>query len=276
MEPILQLDTGNLAGLPGIALPTLIGMLLQFLIAMLRIGAFMVASPFFSNPAIPVMVRVVASGTLALAVMSVHEMPAPETLNLSAAFFLVVTELAIGLSGGMVLTILFASVSLAGEKIASTAGLGFAAQYDPSAGGQTPLVSQMFGLFLLVIFLSLDGHLVTLSIMFESYKIVPPGFPIDFGALIGAGVKAGNQMFLLAAKIMLPVASVLVLINIAIGVITRSAPQLNIFSFGFPITMLAAFTLLYFNTPSLAAAFSDLIDFATGALEEMIRGLPRG
>ena len=267
---MLELDTAGLAGLPGIELPALTGLLMQFFFAMLRIGAFLVASPFYSSPAIPVMVRVVASGAMALAVMSLYPMPDPAVLATPAAVLLMATELAVGLSGGMVLTILFGAVTLAGEKIATTCGLGFAAQYDPSAGGQTPLISNILGLFLLVVFLSLDGHLVALSIMLESYQRIPPGTPIAAGALIAAGVTAGGQMFVLAAKIMLPVVSVLVMINISIGVITRSAPQLNIFSFGFPITMLAAFILLYFNVPSLGSAFAYLVEFSQDALETMI------
>jgi hypothetical protein len=136
----------------------------------------------------------VAIAILALPVMAGGvELPSPADLAGLQAVPLILTELAIGLVAGLVLTILFGAASLAGDRIAATAGLGFAAQYDASAGGQTPVVAQLFGLFLLMVFYSVDGHLAVIRIVLESYVAVPPGAEIDLPRLVQAGIMAGGR-----------------------------------------------------------------------------------
>jgi flagellar biosynthetic protein FliR len=156
---------------------------------------------------------------------------------------------------------------VAGEKIATSAGLGYAAQIDPEGGGQTPVVSKMLQMFVTVLFLSLNGHLIVLRTMMESYRQLPVGETPHFGALIEGGIAAFGHMFLVASLIMLPIAITLLLVNLAIGVMTRSAPQLNLFSFGFPITMLGVFILLYLSVDSIAFALNGLAISAMDNLE---------
>ena len=170
----------------------------------------------------------------------------------------ILTELAIGISSGLILTIWFSAALLAGEKIASSAGLGFAAQIDPDSGGQTPVVSKTFSLFLTVIFLSWNGHLLVLRAVADSYTYLPVGAMPAFPVLIQSGIAAAGSMFFAATIIMLPLTAFLMAINLVIGVITRSAPQLNLFSFGFPISMIGIFVLLYLWVDVLGGAMDDL------------------
>jgi flagellar biosynthetic protein FliR len=155
---------------------------------------------------------------------------------------------------------------LAGEKIATSAGLGYAAQIDPEGGGQTPVVSKMLQMFMTIIFLSSNGHLIVLRTIMESYKQLPVGETPHFGALVEAGISAAGQMFMVASLIMMPIGITLLLVNLAIGVMTRSAPQLNLFSFGFPITLLGVFLLLYLSVDSIAFALNGL---AVSAMENL-------
>ncbi|MFC7703728.1 flagellar biosynthetic protein FliR [Plastorhodobacter daqingensis] len=267
---------GTADALPGLALQGLLDWLLQLFIATLRCGGFLIAAPMFGARQIPVMVRIVLSVALGLLVLQIVPLPSPQILATPAVLPVIATELAIGLTAGLVLTIFFAAASVAGDRIAATSGLGFAAQFDPMGGGQTPVVSQFFALFLVAIFLAQEGHLAALSILIDSYRIIPVGAPANLPALTAAGIAAGGQMLFLAALIMLPVVAALLLINITIGVITRSAPQLNLFSFGFPVTLLATFALLFVNVPHLAHAFADLTGAALAALRDMIGGLADG
>ena len=131
--------------------------------------------------------------------------------------------------------------------MATSAGLGYAAQIDPQAGGQTPVVSVILNLFLIVLFVSLDGHLLMLRVFFESFSILPIGSMPPPMVLIGAGIKAAGSMFIAASLIMLPVVGIILMINVSAGIMTRSAPQLNLFSFVFPVTILGAFIILYFQ-----------------------------
>ena len=95
--------------------------------------------------------------------------------------------------------------------------------------------------------------------MLESYSYLPIGAMPAFGALIKGGIAAAGSMFMAAAIIMLPIAITMLLVNLAIGVITRSAPQLNLFSFGFPISMLAVFVVLYMSVGVISLALKDVV-----------------
>jgi len=257
--------------LPGMGLSAIIDWLAVYLFAMLRIGAFLMASPAFGGRFVPAQVRLMAIAVLALPVMAGGvELPEPAQLAGLSALPLILQELAIGLVAGMVLTVLFGAAALAGDRIAATAGLGFAAQYDASAGGQTPVVAQLFGLFLLVVFYSVDGHLAVIRIVLESYVAVPPGSAFDLPRLVQAGIMAGGQMFLLGTMMMLPVIAVLLLLNLAVGVLTRSAPQFNVFSFGFPLTMTATLLMLLITAPRLGTGLEGLIDMGLAAISGML------
>ena len=162
------------------------------------------------------------------------------------------------------------------RKIAASAGLGFAAQIDPDSGGQTPVISKTFSLFLTVIFLSSNGHLLVLRAVADSYVYLPVGAMPAFPVLIQSGIAAAGSMFFAASIIMLPLTAFLVAINLAIGVITRSAPQLNLFSFGFPISMLAIFLLLYLWVDVLGGAMDDLAHAAVDNIQQLLGLISNG
>jgi flagellar biosynthetic protein FliR len=264
---------GEAFPLPGMGVTAIIGWLTQYLFAMLRIGAFLLAAPFFGGRFVPLQVRIVASAILALPVMAGGvDLPEPAELAGLQAVPMILNELALGLVAGLVLVILFGAAALAGDRIAATAGLGFAAQFDPSAGGQTPVLAQIFGLFLIVIFFSVDGHLAAIRIMLESYVVLPPGSEINLPRLVFAGLEAGSRMFALGLSVMLPVLAVLLLLNIAVGVVTRSAPTLNIFSFGFPLTMTATVIMLFLTAPGTALSLEEVVRSGVAMLEEVMLG----
>jgi len=255
-----DLALSNIAGvgpLPGVNL-LVMELLAGLFLASLRIGAFLIASPFFGGSSVPLQVRIIMAVLLGVAVVTTVEVPDWQAFAGLNGLQVILTELAIGISSGLILTIWFSAALLAGEKIASSAGLGFAAQIDPDSGGQTPVVSKTFSLFLTVIFLSWNGHLLVLRAVADSYTYLPVGAMPAFPVLIQSGIAAAGSMFLAATIIMLPLTAFLMAINLVIGVITRSAPQLNLFSFGFPISMIGIFVLLYLWVDVLGGAMDDL------------------
>lgn len=256
-----DLALSNIAGvgpLPGVNLQFVMELLAGLFLASLRIGAFLIASPFFGGSSVPLQVRIIMAVLLGVAVVTTVEVPDWQAFAGLNGLQVILTELAIGISSGLILTIWFSAALLAGEKIASSAGLGFAAQIDPDSGGQTPVVSKTFSLFLTVIFLSWNGHLLVLRAVADSYTYLPVGAMPAFPVLIQSGIAAAGSMFLAATIIMLPLTAFLMAINLVIGVITRSAPQLNLFSFGFPISMIGIFVLLYLWVDVLGGAMDDL------------------
>ena len=276
MIPDLAINGMTAPYLPGVELQAGIAMLANFFIGSLRIGAFMMAAPFFGSRWVPLQVRIIMAMSLAVAVAGAAPAIAPETIASFAILPVIFTELSIGLVAGLVMTIFFAASMLAGEKIASTAGLGYAAQIDPNAGGQTPVVSQILYLFLLVVFVSIDGHLIVIRSMLETYRIMPIGFNPNFDAMILSGIAASGTMFFAATMIMLPIAMILLFINISIGIVTRSAPQLNLFSFGFPISLIGVFLILYLSADFLGTAMVDLTDNAIQQVHELIGAMQNG
>ena len=263
----------NGSGLPGIDLNLMIEYLVLHLLAALRIGAFFIASPFFGARYVLLPVRILFTMVIAVILVPNIDIPDSQFIGTPSGVIIIVKEIGIGLAAGLILTIWFSAASLAGEKIASTAGLGFAAQMDPASGAQTPVVSQILNLFLIVLFLSLDAHLLVISIILKSYELSPIAYTPDLSSLVASGIEAAGMMFFAATMIMLPIVTLLLMINITIGVVTRSAPTLNLFSFGFPISMLGVFFILYISTDVIGYAFTDLIEAALDSIERSIAGI---
>jgi flagellar biosynthetic protein FliR len=259
--------------LPGLELSGLVSIIGALALASLRVGSFLIASPLFGYRIIPLQVRIVISFAISFIIYSQIQMPNIELLAGPKLFLIIFVELMIGITSGLILTILFSASSLAGEKIAASTGLSFAGLIDPESGTQTPVLSQILSLFMIVVFLSFDGHLLALQIIIESYKVLPIGATNVNISIIKLGIDAGGLMFKFGALIMLPVVVGITLLNVIIGIVTRSAPTLNLFSFGFPITMIFAFFLLYICTITIGSNFSSITNVSIDFIYRLIEGL---
>jgi flagellar biosynthetic protein FliR len=276
MAADLAIDGVSGPALPGMDLQIIMAYLANFFVSSLRIGSFILSAPFFGARWVPLNIRIIMSMSLATSIAMTMPLLPPELLGSPVLITIIMTEISIGLCAGLIMTIFFGAVSLAGEKIASTSGLSYAAQIDPNAGGQTPVVSQILYLFLMVIFVSLDGHLIVIRSILETYYIMPVGFQPNADVMIASGIEAAGAMFFGAAMIMLPITMILLFINTSIGIVTRSAPQLNLFSFGFPISLMGVFFILYFSADFLGYAMSDLTNEAIQHLHDLIGALHHG
>ena len=160
---------------PGFEISNLYNYLLLLLVASLRIGSFLVASPFFGSRMIPLQIRIILSIALGFCLVGFIKFPELEILRGSYLIPIVFQEIFLGLVAGMIVTICFSVVLLAGELIATTSGLAFASQIDPASGAQSPVISQIFSLFLLLMFFSVNGHLMVFEIIIESFELIPIG-----------------------------------------------------------------------------------------------------
>ena len=256
--------------LPGLELNSLLEYLFKFFICSIRLSAFFISSPFFGSRVIPLNVKILFSLIVSFFYFGyLSDIQISEQI-LENLFIIIIVEALIGLSLGLTLSIWFAAASLAGEKIASTTGLGFSQMVDPDTCGQTPVVSLIMDLFLITIFLSLNGHLIAIEFLFKSFEI----FNINSGlppiGLVGLGIEAAGAMFYTGGLIMLPVVGALLMTNIAVGIITRAAPQLNMFSFAFPVTMILAFFIMYISSQSIGNAFAELTKSSLDSIENIL------
>ena len=266
----------ELGQLPGLNLQDLTLFFVLILIASLRVGAFLIAAPFFGSRMVPLQIRIVFSFCLGFWILDVASFPDQSVLMSAKLIPIIFQEIIIGVSAGMVVTIAFASVSLAGEKIAATSGLAFASQVDPTGGGQSPVISSFLTLFMIVIFFAINGHLVIFGLIYESFEIIPIGEFEDYSRIPVMGLASAELMLKTSALLMLPIVSILFLVNVSIGFITKSAPQLNLFSFGFPMTILGAFFILYFSVDALAFGFQDLARATLKLVSNLLLGEANG
>lgn len=248
-----------------------------------RALAFLSTAPVVSSPEVPRKVRIGLSLALALLV---GPMLAGDIVgaNVSWPLFLVLTlqQLVIGIMIGFAARIAFAAVSFAGGFIGLEMGLGFATLIDPKNGVNVPTLSSFLGLFATLVFLALNGHLLLIAALVRSFKVAPPGFTLPFGA--GSWLTLaqwGGQLFLLGVVMALPVVTILVAVNLALGVLAKIAPQLNIFVVGFPVLLLVGLAGLYIAAPVLGRAMITAFDWSlqvTGGLmgNTVIRGAAHG
>ncbi|MYM68510.1 flagellar biosynthetic protein FliR [Pseudoduganella sp. FT55W] len=219
-----------------------------------RILALIAASPLLGNSAVPASVKV--SLGVAIAVIVVPAVPAwPATDPLSMAGLLIVLqEMLIGLAMGFSIRIIFAAVEMAGEISSLTMGLGFATFFDPTTQGRSSAISQFLSLVATMAFLAVNAHLVLISALVESFSTLP----VSSIPIYGGGFKQladwGGRIFSTGVQLSLPIVAALLITNVALGILTRAAPQLNLFGIGFPITLgvgllVIAMTLPYLGTP---------------------------
>lgn len=253
--------------LPGLELNSLMEYLFIFFLSSVRLSSFLISSPFLGSKSIPLNVKIVFSMVISFFYFGYVSETELTTYIIENLFSIIIVEAMIGISLGLTLSIWFSAATLAGEKMASSTGLGFSQMVDPETGGQTPVVSIILDLFLITIFLSLNGHLIAIDFLFKSFDIYKIDGQLPPFALVGLGIEAAGAMFYTGGLIMLPVVGALLMANIAIGVITRSSPQLNMFSFAFPVTLLLAFFVLYLSTRTIGNGFSELTKNSLESIE---------
>ena len=143
-----------------------------------------------------------------------------------------------------------------------TMGLGFAMAVDPQNGVQVPVLSQLYIILATLLFLALDGHLLLIASVVESYQLIPAGVSGIPATSLSAVVALGTMVFAGGILLALPALTALLLINIAFGIVTRTAPQLNIFAVGFPVTILAGLLIMFIVMPGFISALTELIGSA--------------
>jgi len=238
---------------------------------MTRIGAALFAAPFFGAASVPVTVRVCMAWALAIFVAAwFPQVTAPPALFSVAGLSAVAGEVLVGLALGFVLQIAFAAPTLAAELISGGMGMSMAVAADPTGGGQTTAFGQYFTIVLVLIFLSVGAHLHWIALLVESYRVFPPGETWLGAERFELIASFAGTMFETAVRIALPVTLVLLLVQVLTGVLSRSAPSLNLFALGLPAGVLAGIAALIVAAPLLYDQFGDLIGISLDQAESVI------
>jgi flagellar biosynthetic protein FliR len=229
----------------------------------LRTLAMFSSLPVLGTRTVPARVRVGLAGFIALAAQA--SLPAPPVVALDSplAFMLVLQQLVIGLALGFSVRVVFAAVEFAGEVIGLKMGLNFAGFFDPVSATSATATSRFFGTTVAWLFVVSGGHLLVIAAVVQSFVAFPVGpEPLAFVHEL-APQRWGAEIFSLGLWISLPLVAMLLMVNLVLGLISRVAPQINVFSVGFPITLGMGLLGLLLTLPSLQQPF-------TMALERML------
>ncbi len=231
----------------------------SYLLPLFRIAALASVAPIFGSRLVPVRIRVAISIVLTIVVVSI--IPPPENIQpLSLNGVLVIAQqILIGFAMGFAMLMVFSIFVTGGQIIALSMGLGFATMVDPQNGAQVPVVSQFYQILVTLAFLALNGHLILVEVLVESFTTIPissQGLSVNSYWEI---VSWGSYLFQGAVVLALPVIAALLVVNLALGIIMRASPQFNILSIGFPITLTLGFVLILVTLPTFLPLVSEYV-----------------
>ncbi len=243
----------------------------RLVFVMTRIGAALVAAPLFGAVTVPPQVRVMVAGAVAVLVCAWAPVQAPPQLLSVPGLLTVMGEVLVGLTLGFILQLSFAAPIIAAEIIGGGMGMNMAVAVDPVAGTQSPAIGQYFMVVMTVVFLALGAHLQWFGLVIRSYDVFPPGQtwlgPERFSLVTGFA----GQMFFTAVAIALPLTLVLLVVQLVAGVLSRSAPALNLFSLGLPMGVLGGIAAMMISAPVLTDLVTRLSAEALDHAEELFQ-----
>jgi len=182
-----------------------------------------------------------------------------------------IAQVLIGLTSGFILQLVFAAIVFAGQGIALSMGLGFSMMVDPQSGQQVPVIAQFYTVTATLIFISMDGHLLLIQMLLDSFKALPIGVDGIDKANIWSILMWSSRMFAGGLLLAMPVVASLLLVNVTFGVAARAAPQLQIFSVGFPVTLMLGLLLIWKTFPDVLDQFSGMLTDGYDLIGQLLR-----
>jgi flagellar biosynthetic protein FliR len=229
----------------------------QFLWPFIRISALIMSMSIFGARTIPNPVKLGLA--ILITVLLMPSIPMAKSIEVlsGTGFVTVVAQLGIGIGMGLASRMLFETFVIGGQMVAMQTGLGFASLVDPANGVQVPILGQFFLMLVTLIFLAVDGQLLLLRIVAESFQ----SFPISDNGLpqqaLWSFVEFARWMFAGAVMMAISAALALLIVNLTFGVMTKAAPQLNIFAIGFPISMVTGLLIIWLTLGSFGTHFDN-------------------
>ncbi len=226
--------------------------LAAFIFPLARILALIASAPIFGNRQIPARIKVGLAVAITILVAPTLEIPTDLDPASAQGMFVLMQQIVAGLIMGFAIRLIFTAIEMAGDLAGMQMGLGFASFYDPQNASYTPVIAQFLGIIAALIFITVDGHLYMISALSESFHDFPISTSPPSAGAFRTITEWGGSMFRNALQFSLPLIGALLITNLALGILTRSAPQLNIFAVGFPITLAVGFAALMLTIPYLA------------------------
>lgn len=247
--------------------------LAALLFPLTRILAMIASSPVLGNKQVPVRVKIGLSIMLAIIIApTIDKMPAV-SVGSSFGLLIMLQQIIIGVAMGFTMRIVFSAVEFMGELTGLQMGLGFASFYDPMNATTTPIIAHFMGMIAALAFMAMNGHLFMLSALADSFHTLPIGGMIAANGLYQV-TNLGGSIFAYALQMSLPVLAALLITNIALGILTRAAPQLNLFAVGFPITLSIGFILLALTMPYFIPLLDRFTQEGLSSMSNLVQEIP--
>lgn len=240
------------------------------ILPLFRILGFISIAPFFSDASIPTSVKISAGLVFTLSTLPPIVEPISLDLISLQGLLAILIEISIGVVLGFSIRLIFAAIDYAGQFIGLTMGFGFASFYDLHSSSTTLPIGSLLNILALLVFISLDGHLLTLSLLIGSTHTIPINASLELFSLTTL-TQLSAHIFSAALQLSLPVIAILLTLNIALAILTKAAPQLNIFVIGFPLSIVVGLLSFYLLLSELGPTFERLVPDSVGIMIRMLQ-----
>ncbi|MFV2055069.1 MAG: flagellar biosynthetic protein FliR [Thiohalomonadales bacterium] len=241
-----------------------------YLWTLFRITAFITAAPIFGSRTIPVRAKLGFALVLTMMIVPLIAPMEPVPLLSADAALITLHQIIIGAAMGLVFQLVFTMFIIGGQIIAYQMGLGFAQMIDPQSGTQVPVISQFYVIMVTLLFFALNGHIAFIRLLIESFQLLPIKIDSFSRGGIWHLIDWSSQMFIGGLSVALPAVAAILLINFTFAVVTRSAPQFNIFAIGFPITLVMGFFVILLTVNIILPHLTHQLEFAIEVVRNML------
>jgi flagellar biosynthetic protein FliR len=248
-----------------------INMVESWLWPFFRIGGLFMAAPVIGTRSIPVKVRLIIAIAVTIVIVPLVDIPTDVSPVSFDGFLVTLQQILIGIAMGLTLRVVFVALELAGQVIGQLMGLLMASMLDPSNGTQVPIISQVYLLLASLLFLSIDGHLIMIAALAESFQSLPISSQGISSDAVWTFLTWISSIMATAVIIALPAIASLLIVNISFGVMTRAAPQLNIFAVGFPIMIVLGVLIIMLTLGGVLHHIIELFDNSFLMMSNLIR-----
>lgn len=237
-----------------------------------RILGLLGTAPLFGENAVPTRVKLGLGVLVALAAVPGLG-PLPDVAPASwDGLLILLWQVLIGISLGLAMRVVFAALQSAGEIIGLQMGLSFATFFDPNTNSNTSVLSRLLNMLTLMVFIALDGHLLLIAALHHSFEVLPISTAPLGQAGLGAFIDWAGQVMILGLVMALPLVTALLTMNLSMGILNRTAPQLSVFAVGFPLSLLAGLVMLTIVLPQTTPVFERLFGQGMDAIGRILRG----
>lgn len=243
-----------------------------FIFVLVRTGAILMTAPIFGAFNIPMQLKL--AFTLLLAVLLTPLAPAVDApLTLTGVVVSLAGEVMIGAAVGLAIKFIFTGIEYAGQVASFQMGIGMASAYDPINSAQVTVLGKLLSILTLLVFLTVNGHLMVIMALKKSFDVIPPyGFTLS-GSLMDRLIVFSREIFILGLKFSAPVVAILIFVNVAMGIMARTVPQLNMFAIGFAVTISVGFVMILISLPVFEDAAISVFDSMWRGVDNLLRAM---